>query len=412
MNWVTALVSSEMLAFFVVAGLSLVLLLSALRFDFTVFVCFCLLGIVRIEPAPVDGLAMILLLVGLVTGKLSLKALRGASFVHLVLWIFLVANFASLAAARTFSSGLRFVIITVYLMAFAYFVKMYAVSFKAMRRLMIGYLISVTINIVLIVLGYLGINPFSNLFLQYGVRAVGAFKDSNVFGPFCILAILVLIDEILYPQLLPRFMLAKLLGVVVLTAAVFLSFSRAAWVDLALAVVIYGILNLNRVLQIKLSTALTGGAAILLVALGGSQVFERLAGKMGLKEFLIWRTSAHNYDAYRFERQREGIEAGLTNLLGVGPGSWDYAHSLYVRTFAEHGVLGFVSLVALLGVLVMSTLRRALYEVGKPCGLSAKVVVACLGGLAVNSLVIDTIHWRYLWLMLALAWVVCTHHDA
>ena len=144
-----ALAGREMLVLFVIVGLWLLLLLCALRFDFTVLICFCLFGIVRVEPAPVDGLAMILLLVGLLTGKLSLKALRGSSFVHLLLWIFLLANFVSLAATTIFSDSLRFLMITVYLIAFTYFVKMYVTSFQAMRRLMIGYLASVAINTLL-----------------------------------------------------------------------------------------------------------------------------------------------------------------------------------------------------------------------------------------------------------------------
>ena len=410
MNGVGALASRETLILFAMVGLSLVLLSSAVRFDFTVLVCFCLLGIVRIEPAPVDALAMILLLVGLLIGKLSLKALHGSSFVHFILWIFLVANVASLAATTALSDSLRFLITTVYLIAFAYFVKMYITSFSAMRILMIGYLVTVALNALLVVLGYLRISPFSELFLEGGMRARGVFKDPNVFGAFCIPIILLLIDEILYPRILPRFFLAKILGVVLLTAVVFLSFSRAAWGNLALAVLIYFLLNVRRVFQVKLGNLLKAGAIILLVVVLSLPVFESLApGNVGLGGFLAWRISPHAYDVYRFDRQIEGIEAGLTHLFGVGPGAWASAHSLYVRTFAEHGVLGLASILALIVVLVMSTFRRALDEVSKPYGLSAKVVLACLVGLVLNSLVIDTIHWRSLWLILALAWAVCTY---
>lgn len=409
MNWVSTLVGDETLVLFAIVGLSLILLLSALKFDLAVLVCFCLLGIVRIEPAPVDALAMILLLVGLLTGRLSFRALRGSSLVHFVLWIFLVANIASLTVTETFSDSLRFLMTTVYLIAFTYFVKMYVTSLHAMRILMLGYLVSAAINTLLVVLGYLGINPFSELFLQSGIRAVGAFKDPNVFGPFCVPVILLLIDEILYPQYLPRFFLAKVLGVVALTAAVFLSFSRAAWANLALAVTIYFLLNANRVLQIRLSSLLKGGAVTLLVAVFSVPVLKRiLVGEMGLKEFLAWRISLQDYDLYRFNRQREGIEAGLTHLVGVGPGAWDYAHNLYVRSFAEHGILGLVSILALFAVLLTGLFRRALAEVSKPYGLSARVLLACLAGLALNSIVIDTIHWRHLWLIFALAWAVCT----
>jgi hypothetical protein len=396
---------------FVVVALALILLLCITRFNFMVFVCFCLLGIVRVEPAPVDGLVLLLLLVGLLTGKLSLKALRGSSFIHLTLWIFLLANLISLATARTFSDSLRFLVITVYLIIFAYFVKMYVTSFQAMRTLLLGYLVSVTINTLFIILGYFRIGPFSELFLQGGIRAVGAFKDPNVFGPFIIPVALLLIDEILYPRILPKFFLAKLLGVGILVVAVFLSFSRAAWANLALAVAIYFIINIGRLFQIKLGNLIRGGTALLIVTIGSLRAFEPRLGRMDLTQILAWRLSSHDYDLYRFDRQKEGIEAGLTHLFGVGPGTWDNAHSLYVRTFAEHGILGLASLIALILVLIMSTFRRALNEVGKPYGLSATVVLACLVGLVLNSLVIDTIHWRHLWLIVALAWAVCTQPD-
>jgi hypothetical protein len=396
---------------FVAVGLGLAFLLCATRFDFMVFICFCLLGIVRIEPAPVDGLVIMLLLVGFLTGKLSLKALRGSSFIHVTLWIFLLANLVSLAASSTFSDSWRFLVITVYLIVFAYFVKMYVTSLQAMRTVMLGYLVSVAFNTVFIVLGYLKASPFSELFLQDRLRAVGAFKDPNVFGPFLIPVILLLIDEILYPRILPRFFLAKLLGVVVLTAAVFLSFSRAAWANLALAAAIYFFINISRFFQIKISSLVKGGAVLSVVAISGLAVIESLLGRLGLAGFLAWRLSPHDYDVYRFERQREGLTTGLTRLFGGGPGTWDNAHSLYVRTFAEHGILGLASLLVLLLVLIIGTFRRALSQVSKPYGLSAAVVLACLVGLALNSLVIDTIHWRHLWLLLALAWVVSTYPD-
>jgi hypothetical protein len=129
---------------------------------------------------------------------------------------------------------------------------------------------------------------------------------------------------------------------------------------------------------------------------------------MNLKEFLRWRISSHDYDTYRFARQMAGVEAGLTHLFGVGPGMWGNAHSLYARTLAEHGLLGFASMILLLLTLLIGTSFRALQDIRKSYGLSAKVVSACLAGLVLNSAVIDTIHWRHFWLILALAWVIST----
>jgi O-antigen ligase len=98
-------------------------------------------------------------------------------------------------------------------------------------------------------------------------------------------------------------------------------------------------------------------------------------------------------------------------LFWVGPGVWDNAHSLYARTLAEHGILGFASILLLILTLVIGTFCQALQETKKPYGLSAKVVLACLVGLVLNSAVIDTIHWRHFWLVLALAWVVSARKD-
>jgi hypothetical protein len=53
------LAGREALIFFAILGLWLTILLSIVKFDFMVLVTFCLLGMVRIEPAPVDALSMI-----------------------------------------------------------------------------------------------------------------------------------------------------------------------------------------------------------------------------------------------------------------------------------------------------------------------------------------------------------------
>jgi hypothetical protein len=90
---------------------------------------------------------------------------------------------------------------------------------------------------------------------------------------------------------------------------------------------------------------------------------------------------------------------------------WDNAHSLYARTLAEHGVPGLAALSLFILILLIGTCFRALQEITRPYGLSAKVVAACMAGLALNSAVIDTIHWRHFWLVLALAWVIFTQRE-
>ena len=75
-----------------------------------------------------------------------------------------------------------------------------------------------------------------------------------------------------------------------------------------------------------------------------------------------------------------------------------------MRTLAEHGVLGLTALGLLIGGLVLPLARRALREPARNQVLPDRVLLACIGGQLVNSLVIDSIHWRHLWVVFGLAW--------
>ena len=57
-------------------------------------------------------------------------------------------------------------------------------------------------------------------------------------------------------------------------------------------------------------------------------------------------------------------------------------------------------------LVVVRVLVCAIRESGKPSGPLVSVVGACLVGMLVNSLVIDTLHWRQFWFLWALAWGV------
>lgn len=375
------------------------LTLARVGFDALVFLCFALLSLVRIEPAPVDGLSMLLLLLGLLYGKLSPKALADSGALHLTLGTFIALNFVALAAAQELGYSVRYLVISLYLIGLAYFIKMYATSFRTMRVLLLGYLASALLSIGLIASDYLGLVPPETFVVQD--RAMGFFKDANVHGPFLILMVVFLVDEIVRPQMLPRFTLFKIVAALLLIGGVFLSFSRAAWANLIIALGIYLVLNFRLWLQPRRLLTL-----IAFVVLGTLSLVV-LVTQLGLLEFLFWRaTPMQSYDTDRFAIQMAGINAGADHPFGVGPGMWFDAHSLYVRTFAEYGILGFVSFFTCMGILFFQTLRSAIQETEKPYGLSAKVMVSCLAGLLFNGFVIDTIHWRHFWVIVGLAWVV------
>ena len=409
-----SLAGKEIFILSVLLGSWLVLFLSAVKFDFMILVTFCLFSLVQIEPAPTDMFVMLLLPMGLLTGKLSLKNLADSSLIHLALWGFLAANLASLVYVNEILAGLRYLFITAYMIFLTYFVKMYITSYQAMHTVMIGYLVSALLAVFLVALGYLGIG--TELFITESARARGLFNDANVFGPFLILMIVFLVDEILHPCILRGLYPVKLFGLICLTAGVFLSGSRSAWGNLVLSMTIYFVLVFKGAPRAKLAylfdllrTRMVYRSVLLIVGLFILvALFVRHGFLEFIRKFFEVRAQFHVYDTTRFARQIEGVYAGSTHLIGVGPGMWEDAHSLYVRAFAEHGIFGLVTLLLFTLVLSIGTFFQAIRESVKPYGLSAKVVFACLVGHIMNSIVIDTIHWRHFWFILALAWVVIT----
>src|SRR6201999_418133 len=75
-----------------------------------------------------------------------------------------------------------------------------------------------------------------------GTRARALFKDPNVFGPFLVPAILLLMQETLEPRLLRSGRFFKLVMTAILLCGILFSYSRAAWLNFAVGVVAMGII--------------------------------------------------------------------------------------------------------------------------------------------------------------------------
>ena len=70
------------------------------------------------------------------------------------------------------------------------------------------------------------------------------------------------------------------------------------------------------------------------------------------------------------------------------------AHSTYVRTLAEQGVLGMVVIIALFITTLVFAGRNAV--LGRDSyGIGSAALLAAWIGILVNSFVVDTLHWRH-----------------
>ena len=148
--------------------------------------------------------------------------------------------------------------------------------------------------------------------------------------------------------------------------------------------------------------------------LAGGVAFLSASGESAIGRMLTMRVGQgglQNYDSMRFYTHRLALETVKEKPLGIGPGQselvFQYAtHSMYLRILAENGVLGFA---AFYGFVLLSLLRASKQALTRSNDFERNlfaVVSACLLGILINGLVIDTIHWRHLWFLLGLAYWV------
>ena len=128
--------------------------------------------------------------------------------------------------------------------------------------------------------------------------------------------------------------------------------------------------------------------------------------------YLRFSNSAGNglqsYDSERFYFQLTGLMLGFTHLLGIGPGQFEllygYAtHNLFVRIIAENGWIAF----AFFFIILIYVLRILyFYRKSMVWNLPIYLFLAVYIGILINSMFLDTLHWRYFWFFLGLCCVI------
>jgi O-antigen ligase len=321
--------------------------------------------------------------------------------VIVALVVFAALNLVSSVEVIDPARAAGFLSITLYLAVLALWLTGYVVSPLRSRVIARGYVFAAVTSALLGALALLVAFPGAELVVEDG-RARAFFQDPNVFGPFLVPAALILIEELLAPRLLRARRLMKAICLVAVTLGVLFSFSRGAWLNLALgAVVMFAVLSLRRG-GTRRAVAFLGVGLCVAVLVGGAVALS------GSSNFLVERARPQSYDAERFGAQAVGLDAAEQYPLGAGPGQFEQiapisAHSTYVRVLAEQGLAGLVTLAALLLFTLGAAFRNAL--LGRDTyGIGSAALLGAWTGILANSFFVDTLHWRHLWLVAALIW--------
>ncbi|MGI9020538.1 MAG: O-antigen ligase family protein [Solirubrobacterales bacterium] len=390
-----------------VAGLGAMALLALVvtRYDLAVGLAFVGLGVVKFEPAPVDLLVATLILVAVATGRVNLRRIPLTAAGALA--AFLLLNVVSMVDAISPGQAAFFFALTLYGAMLAFWLAGYIDSPRRARMIVRCYLVAAVGTTVISLLALAVPFPGHEDLIYGADRLQGLFKDPNVYAPFLVPIALILLEEIITPRLLAVRKSLKGLMLSLLIVGVLLAGSRAAWLSLGLGVAV-----LLAVVSLRRGGATRGFAALAVVAfgLGGATVVVVATGNSSL---LGERAEVQAYDSERFNTQAESINVAQEHPIGLGPGQFDVysptaVHSLYLRALVEQGILGMAAMLAFLVATLVLALRNAA-EGRDTMGIGSAALLGAWIGLLANSVVIDSMHWRHLWVLTALIWAGYMH---
>lgn len=361
-------------------------------------------AIVFIEPSPYEIFALTSVVVFAATGLRMRLA-----FMPLALLLFAVnLGYTICAASLLDQQPIVYWILTSWYMAVtAIFIALVVSEDTAARlhHLRSGLIAGAVIASLAGIAGYLRLTP-GELFTLYG-RAAGTFKDPNVFGAFLVLPALFCLQSVVSDGLGRTLRSTVLLGII--TLALLLAFSRAAWGLLAITAAFMLLLMMltSQTNRQRSRIVIMAIGAIIAVAL----VLVILLQFDFIRDMFQQRASFdQKYDEGRFGRFGRhilGAQMALDLPFGIGPLQFNKffpedTHNSYLNAFMSGGWISGVFYPALVFTTAFIGFRYIF--VRTPWQRPYLAVFSAYLGTVGEAFIIDTDHWRHFWLMLGLMW--------
>ncbi len=361
---------------------------------------------VFMEPSPYEVASLLTMVVFIMTGL----TLRPALLPLVLMLVLYDLGFGlSVLQVADQEKTVTWVLISIYMtMTTIFFASMLNANTRERLDLLCrGYVVAATVASLVAILAYF--NAFGSLseqFLRYS-RARGTFNDPNVLGAFLIFPALLVLQRVISQRSASALRAAGLL--LLFTAALLLSFSRAAWGQLAgtaaLLIALTFIISRSQRERMRIGLIAVAGLVTVALFLMALLSIDRVAQLFEQRAALD-----QSYDLGhlgRFGRYILGAELGLTRPFGIGPLQFhnffpEDPHNTYLNTFMSGGWLsGCVYLAIVLTSLVLGA-RFVFVET--PWQRIYLAVYSAFVGVTAESAIIDSDHWRHYFLLLGVLW--------
>jgi hypothetical protein len=361
-------------------------------------------GFVIDEPAPYE-----LYMAGLIAiwALFGLRLSRTVSVLLAILVVFNIGGAISMGQMPDLKTAPMYIAVSLFLAFTAVF---FAAIINSNRRILPvifkAYILAAICTSLLGIVGYFEAFPGAEVFTRYG-RAMGAFQDPNVFGPFLMLPLAWLVHGVMVGDL--RALPIRLVPILIITLGIFLSFSRAAWGMAALIIAGLALLlfirNPNRFFRLRI--ILLSGLAVMVVLLA---IVIALQIPSVAELFTARAQLVQEYDEAqfgRFARHWYGMLMSIDHPLGIGPLEFgpifgEDTHNIWLKAALDYGWIGFISYLTLtmltLGLGLRILFRERPWQPFLLCAYLVYVAHVAIGN------VIDTDHWRHFWLLIGIIW--------
>jgi O-antigen ligase len=242
--------------------------------------------------------------------------------------------------------------------------------------------------------------------VNYG-RAMAPFKDPNVLGTYMVTSVVYLVQRLMLGRW--RWLWLTLPSLILIVAALFLSFSRGSWGAAVVSTLLMTVFLFKTADSLRMRMNILGAAAAVAIMVGVG-----VAGALSVdsvRDFFFQRASVtQDYDEGpngRFGNQIHSIPTLLESPNGMGPLRFRLTygiepHNSYVNAFASNGWLGGFAFISLAVSTFFVGFRLSLTR--HPWLREAQVLFCATFVFFLQGLQIDLDHWRMFYLSLGAVW--------
>lgn len=357
-----------------------------------------------IEPSPHDALMGVLAVTCVVAG---VRFHRKLTLLFLLLLIWNVSGLMSLLNVVGEEKTTTFAITSLYLAVAALiwaclFAENTMMRLAALRN---AYILTAVIGALAGVSGYLRAFPHAFEMFAHDGRALGMFKDPNVYAPFLIWPTLIVVER----MLARRITVGDILVSGILLLALLLAFSRGAWFHFAVSGLVLVALCFTTAPTMKARLRIFHLTIISVAAMAALVVVLLSIPSIG-SMFTERAQLIQSYDVGeggRFRLQELALGAVLQYPNGMGPFGFastqtNQQHNVYLQGFLVYGWAGGMAYIVLVCSTLLVGFRTAF--VRTPWQPYAIVTFAVFVGEVAEGFIIDSDHWRHFFLLLGLSW--------